>query len=84
MVFSALKVTPVVKVRLDHTGDWVAGNREFITRDDDTVLAAACSDPTGFMRALDRTTVTKYSDFPTFLRAIRSQSMMSAGSAGFC
>ena len=37
--------------------DLVGGKREFITMDDDTALAAARSDPTGLVRALDRTTI---------------------------
>jgi predicted AAA+ superfamily ATPase len=51
--------------------DLVAGNREFITMDDDTVLAAARSDSTEFVRALDRTTIDKVQRVPDFLRAIK-------------
>ena len=36
--------------------DLVTGNREFITMDDDMVLAAARSDPNRLVRTLDRTT----------------------------
>ena len=64
--------------------DLVGGKREFITMDDDTVLAAARSDPTGLVRALDRkieTPLTKYSECPTFSGPSRSQSMMIAGPA---
>ena len=46
--------------------DLVAGNREFITMDDDTVLAAAGSDPTGLVRASIERPLTKYSECPTF------------------
>jgi hypothetical protein len=48
-MFSALKTTLV--------RDSGAGNREFIIMDDETVLAAPRSDPTGLMRALERTTI---------------------------
>jgi uncharacterized protein len=48
-MFSALKTTLV--------RDSVAGNREFIIMDDETVLAAARSHPTGLMRALERTVI---------------------------
>jgi hypothetical protein len=51
--------------------DLVAGNRAFVTMDD--VLAAERSDPTGLvrMRSIKRP-VTKYSEYPTFLRAIKN------------
>ena len=39
--------------------------------DDDTVLAAARSDPTGFVRALDRTTIDEVQRVPDLLRAIK-------------
>ncbi|MGA7928049.1 MAG: AAA family ATPase [Candidatus Sulfotelmatobacter sp.] len=45
--------------------DLVAGNREFITMDDDTVLAAARSDPTGFVRLSIEPPLTMYSECPT-------------------
>ena len=51
--------------------DLLAGNREFITMDDDTVLAAARSDPTGLVRALDRTTIDEVQRVPDLLRAIK-------------
>jgi len=63
LVATALKDTPVVMVtgprqcgKTTLVRDLVTGNREFITMDDDTVLAAARSDPTRLVRALDRTT----------------------------
>jgi hypothetical protein len=63
LVAPALKDTPVVMVtgpsqcgKTTLVRDLV-GSREFITMDDDTGLAAARSDPTGLVRALDRTTI---------------------------
>jgi predicted AAA+ superfamily ATPase len=74
----ALKDTPVVMVtgprqcgKTTLVRDLVAGNREFITLDDDTVLAAARSDPTGLVRALDRTTIDEVQRVPDLLRAIK-------------
>jgi predicted AAA+ superfamily ATPase len=77
-VATALKDTPVVMVtgprqcgKTTLVRDLVAGNREFITMDDDTVLAAARSDPTGLVRALDRTTIDEVQRVPDLLRAIK-------------
>jgi hypothetical protein len=65
--------------------DLGAGNREFITMDDDTVLAAPRSDPTGLVRALDRTTIDEVQRVPDLLRAIKkSVDDDRAGPAGFC
>ena len=62
-MFSALKDTPVVMVtgprqcgKSTLVRDPVAGTR-IHHQNDDTVLAAARSDPTGLMRALDRKTI---------------------------
>jgi uncharacterized protein len=78
LVATALKDTPVVMVtgprqcgKTTLVRDLVAGNREFITMDDDTVLAAARSDPTGLVRALDRTTIDEVQRVPDLLRAIK-------------
>jgi len=78
LVATALKDTPVVMVtgprqcgKTTLVRDFVAGNREFITMDDDTVLAAARSDPTGLVRALDRTTIDEVQRVPDLLRAIK-------------
>jgi predicted AAA+ superfamily ATPase len=78
LVATALKDTPVVMVTCPRqcgkttlVRDLVAGNREFITMDDDTVLAAARSDPAGLVRALDRTTIDKVQRVPDLLRAIK-------------
>ena len=78
LVTTALKDTPVVMVtgprqcgKTTLVRDLLAGNREFITMDDDTVLAAARSDPTGLVRALDRTTIDEVQRVPDLLRAIK-------------
>jgi uncharacterized protein len=49
----------------------IAGNREFITMDDDTVLAAAHNNPTGLMRAFHRTTIDEVPRVPDLSRAIK-------------
>ena len=78
LVATALKDTPVVMVtgprqcgKTTLVRDLVAGNREFITMDDDTVLAAARSDPTGLVRARDRTTIDEVQRVPDLLRVIK-------------
>ena len=78
LVTTALKDTPVVMVtgprqcgKTTLVRDLVAGNREFITLDDDTLLAAARSDPTGLVRGLDRTTIDEVQRVPDLLRAIK-------------
>ena len=91
LVAAALKDTPVVMVtgprqcgKTTLVRDLVAGNREFITMDDDTVLAAARSDPTGLVRGFAERPLTKHSEHPIFSGPSRSQSMTIAGSAGSC
>jgi predicted AAA+ superfamily ATPase len=54
--------------------DLVAGNRAFITIDDDPVLAAARSDPAGLVRAIDRTTIDEVQRVPDLLGAIKNSS----------
>jgi hypothetical protein len=78
LVATALEDTPVVmvtgsaSVRQDNTGSrFVAGNREFITMDDDPVLAVGRSDPAGLVRPLDRTTIDEVQRVPDLLRAIK-------------
>jgi predicted AAA+ superfamily ATPase len=68
---TALKDTPIVIVtgprqcgKTTLIRDLVAGNHEFITMDDDTVLAAARSDPTGLVQVLDRTTIDEIQRVP--------------------
>lgn len=78
LVTTALKDTPVVMVtgprqcgKTTLVRDLVASNREFMTLDDDTVLAAARSDPTGLVRGLNRTTIDEVQRVPDLLRAIK-------------
>ena len=78
LVTTALKDTPVVMVtgprqcgKTTLVRDLVASNREFITLDDDTVLASARSDPTGLVRGLNRTTIDEVQRAPDLLRAIK-------------
>lgn len=78
LVTTALKDTPVVMVagprqcgKTTLVRDLVASEREFITLDDDTVLAAARSDPTGLVRGLDRATIDEVQRAPGLLRAIK-------------
>ena len=78
LVTTALKDTPVVMVagprqsgKTTLVRDLVAGNRQFITMDDDTALAAARGDPTGLVRGLDRTTIDEVQRVPDLLRAIK-------------
>jgi len=78
LVTTALKDTPVVMVtgprqcgKTTLVRDLIASNREFITLDDDTVLASARSDPTGLVRGLNRTTIDEVQRAPDLLRAIK-------------
>lgn len=78
LVTAALRDTPVVMVigprqcgKTTLVRDLVSGDREFITMDDDTLLAAARNDPTGLVRALDRTTIDEIQRAPGLLRAIK-------------
>ena len=77
-VTTALKDTPVVMVtgprqcgKTTLVRDLVAGRREFITMDDDTVLAAARTDPVGLVRSLDQATIDEVQRVPDLLRAIK-------------
>lgn len=46
-------------------------DRAFHTLDDETTLAAAMADPTGFVRALDQATIDEVQRAPALLRAIK-------------
>ncbi len=77
-VITALRDTPVVMVigprqcgKTTLVRDLVAGERAYITLDDDTVLHGAREDPAGFLRSLDRVTVDEVQRAPDLLRAIK-------------
>jgi predicted AAA+ superfamily ATPase len=77
-IATALEDTPVVLVtgprqcgKTTLVRQLVAGDREFLTLDDDTVLAAARSDPTGLIRGLDKSTIDEVQRAPDLLRAIK-------------
>ncbi|MGO8757955.1 MAG: ATP-binding protein [Terracidiphilus sp.] len=78
VVGTALKDTPVVLVdgprqcgKTTLVRDLVAGRREFLTLDDETVLEAAHSDPAGLVRAPGRFTIDEVQRAPELLRAIK-------------
>lgn len=77
-VDTALNDTPVVLVngprqcgKTTLVRDLVGGRREFLTLDDETVLAAAHSDPSGLVRASGRFTIDEVQRAPELLRAIK-------------
>ena len=77
-VATALKDTPVVLVdgprqcgKTTMVRDLMAGRREFLTLDDETVLAAARSDPSGLVRSSGRFTIDEIQRAPELLRAIK-------------
>jgi uncharacterized protein len=78
IVSTALKDTPVVMVtgprqcgKTTLIRDLVSGSREFLTLDDDTVLASARSDPAGLIRGLDKSALDEVQRAPELLRAIK-------------
>jgi uncharacterized protein len=78
IVTTALRDTPIVMVtgprqcgKTTLVRDLITSKREFITMDDDTVLAAARSDPIGLVRGLERTTIDEIQRAPDLLRAIK-------------
>ncbi len=78
VVTTALRDTPVVMVtgprqcgKTTLVRDLIATKREFVTMDDDTLLAAARSDPTGLVRDFDAITIDEVQRAPDLLRAIK-------------
>ncbi|MDR3793585.1 MAG: ATP-binding protein [Terracidiphilus sp.] len=75
---TALGDTPVVLVtgprqcgKTTLVRDLAQGKRAFFTLDDDTVLAAARSDPAGLLRGLNKCTIDEVQRAPDLLRAIK-------------
>lgn len=78
IIATALEDTPVVLVtgprqcgKTTLVQNLVSGNREFLTLDDDTVLAAGRSDPAGLVRGLEMSTIDEIQRAPDLLRAIK-------------
>lgn len=78
LLTTALGDTPVVMVtgprqcgKTTLVREFVRGKREFLTLDDDTTLAAAHADPTGFVRELGTVTIDEIQRAPDLLRAIK-------------
>ena len=77
-VTTALKDTPIVMVsgprqcgKTTLVREFVAGDRAYLTLDDDTVLEAARGDPAGLVRGLDRAIIDEVQRVPDLLRAIK-------------
>jgi predicted AAA+ superfamily ATPase len=75
---AALADTPVVMVigprqcgKTTLVRSLVKGRREFLTMDDDTLLASARSDPAGLVRGLAKATIDEVQRAPELLRAIK-------------
>ncbi len=78
LIKTALEDTPVILVtgprqcgKTTLVLKLVSGKREFLTLDDDTVLASARSDPAGLVRGLDKATIDEIQRAPDLLRAIK-------------
>jgi len=77
-VETALKDTPIVLVagprqcgKTTLVRSLVSSGREFITLDDDTILASARLDPAGLVRSLGKSTIDEIQRAPDLLRAIK-------------
>jgi len=77
-IATALADTPVVMVigprqcgKTTLVRQFASENRDYVTLDDDTVLDAARSDPTGFVRGFDRVAIDEVQRAPELLRAIK-------------
>jgi predicted AAA+ superfamily ATPase len=77
-IVTALKDTPVVLVigprqcgKTTLVRTFIDGDREYVTLDDDTTLAAARNDPAGFVRGFDRVVIDEVQRSPELLRAIK-------------
>jgi len=77
-IVTALKDTPVVLVigprqcgKTTLVRRFIDEKREYVTLDDDTTLAAARSDPAGFVRGFDRVVIDEVQRSPELLRAIK-------------
>ena len=77
-VATALRDTPVVMVagprqcgKTTLVRDLAGAHREFVTMDDDTILASARSDPAGLVRGFSRSTIDEVQRAPDLLRAIK-------------
>jgi len=77
-IATALADTPVVLVtgprqcgKTTLVRDLVAGQRVFLTLDDDTALSSARSDPAGLLRGFGNSTIDEIQRAPDLLRAIK-------------
>ncbi|HEV2132712.1 MAG TPA: ATP-binding protein [Terracidiphilus sp.] len=78
LIATALRDTPVVMVtgprqcgKTTLVRELIAGGRQFLTLDDDTILASARSDPVGLVRGLGKPTIDEIQRAPDLLRAIK-------------
>ena|SRR5207247_2614051 len=90
-VTTALEDTPVVMVsgprqcgKTTLVRDLVAGERTFVTLDDDTALEGARQDPAGFVRGRARITIDEVQRAPDLLRAIKRAVDQDRLQAAFC
>jgi hypothetical protein len=77
-VHQALRDTPVVLLngprqcgKTTLVRYLIGGHRSYLTLDDETALAAARSDPSGFLRGLERASLDEVQRAPELLRAIK-------------